>query len=398
MPTLARALEDNLRVLPQILVLRCLPFSAWALLARHASRLSRIAWALALSMLGIATFLTDEASARHAGLLGLYACTYVSAGYVTCLLRRRVDAGELDGATLFVLLAFVWMVTPVWLWGRWGETAAQALGWERCLSAYSFCTQAHRTPGLSRRESLFFLLVNPVLVFSERGSARAAGTPWLPGLLRALWGVACLLAGLSLWSLVMTLARPALLPRSLEAFLGWSAYGALLFVSVYAGHAGRASIDIGCMHLLGVRIAERYRAPLAARSPADFWRRWNSYVSAWARVHLYLPLALSASRRVHGEGRRALVQAGAIVLSFVVIGALHDLDRLLRDGDASGRATLYFGAMAVVSLAGALVARLAHSGRRASQSGEGRASWVARGLGHLAVLQLIVLATRLFLT
>jgi D-alanyl-lipoteichoic acid acyltransferase DltB (MBOAT superfamily) len=104
-------------------------------------------------------------------------------------------------------------------------------------------------------------------------------------------------------------------------FMAYCFANALLF---YLGHSGLASVQIGLMHLCGWRVPERYNRPFLATSPADFWRRWNVYVTNWARRYVFRPLAFwLGGRRVGLSQRKAIVVA--VVLTFGIVGALHVL-------------------------------------------------------------------------
>jgi D-alanyl-lipoteichoic acid acyltransferase DltB (MBOAT superfamily) len=104
-------------------------------------------------------------------------------------------------------------------------------------------------------------------------------------------------------------------------YLGFVAGQLTLAVGLYCAHSGLASFQIGWMRLFGHELPERYRYPLLATSPQDFWHRWNTWVGEWARRYLFVPVSHAAIRRFGG----ALgVNAGAIV-AFAGVGLLHDL-------------------------------------------------------------------------
>jgi D-alanyl-lipoteichoic acid acyltransferase DltB (MBOAT superfamily) len=93
----------------------------------------------------------------------------------------------------------------------------------------------------------------------------------------------------------------------------------------YTAHSGVASIQIGCMRQLGYNIPERYRYPLFAHNPAEFWRRWNTYVGTWARSYVFVPLFSFLTRRVGRRRKGAGVcYAVAVVTTFSAVGLLHD--------------------------------------------------------------------------
>jgi D-alanyl-lipoteichoic acid acyltransferase DltB (MBOAT superfamily) len=100
--------------------------------------------------------------------------------------------------------------------------------------------------------------------------------------------------------------------------------GFVRFAREYAAQSGVASIQIGCMRMLGYRIPERYRWPIFARSPADFWRRWNTYVGGWARTYVFFPLGLAIAKHRRRGTAKLFVVGGAILGTFGVVGVLHD--------------------------------------------------------------------------
>jgi len=75
------------------------------------------------------------------------------------------------------------------------------------------------------------------------------------------------------------------------------------------------------MRLAGFRVQERYNRPLLARTPQDFWNRWNTYVGGWAKRYLFLPAA--RSMKVFGDNLRAN-GALAMLITFAAIGFFHD--------------------------------------------------------------------------
>jgi D-alanyl-lipoteichoic acid acyltransferase DltB (MBOAT superfamily) len=103
------------------------------------------------------------------------------------------------------------------------------------------------------------------------------------------------------------------------------AYYVLRLLAGYAAHSGTASVQIGLMRMLGHEVPERYRYPLLASSPIEFWRRWNTYVGSWARRYVYVPAATKLRRRLGPTPIRAAVAVSlAVLLTFGVVGLLHD--------------------------------------------------------------------------
>ncbi len=61
-------------------------------------------------------------------------------------------------------------------------------------------------------------------------------------------------------------------------------------IQIYSDFSGYTDIARGSARLLGFDLMENFRAPYAAVSPSDFWRRWHISFSTWIRDYLYIPL------------------------------------------------------------------------------------------------------------
>jgi len=108
-------------------------------------------------------------------------------------------------------------------------------------------------------------------------------------------------------------------------------WGALCFgIQIYCDFSAYTDIALGSAHLIGIDLPENFKAPYAATSPQDFWRRWHISLSTWLRDYLYIPLGGSRG------GTRVLIVAlmGTMLLgglwhgaswNFVLWGAVHGL-------------------------------------------------------------------------
>lgn len=86
---------------------------------------------------------------------------------------------------------------------------------------------------------------------------------------------------------------------------------------LYCDFSGYSDIAVGSAMLLGFDLVENFNRPFAARTFADFWRRWHISLSNWLRDYLYYPLAL-------GWGRVSKVKLYAsLVITFTLIGLWH---------------------------------------------------------------------------
>jgi alginate O-acetyltransferase complex protein AlgI len=61
-------------------------------------------------------------------------------------------------------------------------------------------------------------------------------------------------------------------------------------VQIYADFSAYTDIARGTSRWLGFELTENFNHPYLARSPADFWRRWNISLSSWFRDYVYIPL------------------------------------------------------------------------------------------------------------
>jgi alginate O-acetyltransferase complex protein AlgI len=72
-------------------------------------------------------------------------------------------------------------------------------------------------------------------------------------------------------------------------WLLWSGVFAFA-IQIYADFSAYTDIARGTSRWLGFELTENFDHPYFARSPADFWRRWNISLSSWFRDYVYIPL------------------------------------------------------------------------------------------------------------
>ncbi len=99
---------------------------------------------------------------------------------------------------------------------------------------------------------------------------------------------------------------------------------------IYCDFSGYSDMAVGLGRLTGVELPENFRAPYAAASITEFWRRWHVTLSAWLRDYIYVPLG--GNRR--GRTRTLVNLMATMTLgglwhgaraSFVLWGVLHGL-------------------------------------------------------------------------
>ena len=91
----------------------------------------------------------------------------------------------------------------------------------------------------------------------------------------------------------------------------------LFSYQLYCDFSGYSDIAVGSAAVLGFSLVQNFNRPYAARSIAEFWRRWHISLSDWLRDYVYYPLAKKLSRH-----RRTGVYA-SILITFVLIGLWH---------------------------------------------------------------------------
>lgn len=87
------------------------------------------------------------------------------------------------------------------------------------------------------------------------------------------------------------------------------------YVQIYCDFSGYADMAVGVAKLLGYDLPANFNRPYFARTPSDFWRRWNITLSAWFRDYLFFPLG--------GPYGRPLRWIRNVALTFLATGLWH---------------------------------------------------------------------------
>jgi alginate O-acetyltransferase complex protein AlgI len=86
-------------------------------------------------------------------------------------------------------------------------------------------------------------------------------------------------------------------------------------IQIYADFSAYTDIARGTSRWLGFELTENFDHPYLARSPADFWRRWNISLSTWFRDYVYIPLGGSRGGNVRW--------ARNVLVTFLLSGLWH---------------------------------------------------------------------------
>ena len=117
--------------------------------------------------------------------------------------------------------------------------------------------------------------------------------------------------------------------------IDWSAYPfllehALIAVTLFAFGAAQFTIFVALVRLLGGYIVDANDMPIAARTPADFWRRYNRLVGQFLYEDFFKPM----------QGRRHPVRATLGV--FAISGLIHEYLFWMAVSRSAGLQLLFF--------------------------------------------------------
>jgi hypothetical protein len=350
--SLPSLLESTLSTLSVLVAFRALPFVAHVIF-RHDLRIH--IRALVAAVFFACAYLGGE-EARD--VLASTTCGYVY--FAACILvirwlaigSRRQRAA--DSLLLFTSVFVLFLGAPALLRHQLPTAAFLVIGWELMLKGYSYASDAPEN-GTRLRDCLFFMFVDPSLVFPHRAKRASIPADVRNTLVNTLVATLALFVAVGIKP-ILALEAPTLQSSILGASdfatavsLGFVS-GTALLLTAYVTQSGLASLRIGLIQLCGYQVGECYNWPLLSRSPAEFWTRWNIYMGQWARRYLFTPLSLGFARGASRQTARYGSVAAAIA-AFVGVGALHDLFRALAGESPSVRATAFFLANALLLLA-----------------------------------------------
>lgn len=86
---------------------------------------------------------------------------------------------------------------------------------------------------------------------------------------------------------------------------------------LYADFSGYSDMAIGVGKLLGLRVAENFKAPVMAYNIADFWRRWHMSLTSWLTDYVFMPLNI----KLRDMGKWGIALAGFV--NMILVGLWH---------------------------------------------------------------------------
>jgi hypothetical protein len=306
------------------LLFYALPFFACALLSARVPRRHKLLVAVIALCVAGPCFMGSRHRLGIAAvtLLG-WACLLLLAAGVHVIRRLAIAGSWTPGACFVACVAWLtWLprfVLPV------APAFFDAAVWEMTFSAHSYCVERGRhTTSTKLRDGLFFLLVNPTLVYGTQTRLVSAPRIEPATLLRATCGIAGWFSQVALLSQFTRLGLP--ITWSPQQGIARCALGTCLYMMIfYFGHSGRASFQLAGMRMLGFAVPERYHYPFIARSPLELWQRWNTYLGTWLQRYVFSPLATAWTRRsARTSTIPAWPKAAAIVVTFAASGIAHE--------------------------------------------------------------------------
>ena len=219
-------------------------------------------------------------------LLGISFYSLQAIGYLLDIRNREYDA-EHNPFRLLLFLSFfpLSIQGPIW---RYSEFRQQLTHWQRCSHSDTSAT------------------------------ASAAYSFTSGGIGRILWGAFKKLV------LADRIARMTTILftdfdtyRSLYVLLALTAYT----IQLYLDFTGGIDMALGIAHCLGFRLPENFDRPFAARSLAEYWRRWHITLGSWFRDYVFYPLSLSD---IWG-GKITLAVWGSTLITWALTGLWHGL-------------------------------------------------------------------------
>jgi hypothetical protein len=307
-----------------IVAYRALPMVIWATLMEGLRWPFRALIAVVFFAIAYIAYSTHWSDLLYLLAFGVYY------GIVACGvhgLSQSWQSVRMSGLAVLAALVGLCLLGPTLIAFPHGTASTLVPGWLLLLSSYSYLADVRRGASVPpMREGVRFLLVDPTLVFADRGKPVPRNAHLMVrGIARCSLGVTSLSIGVLLLNPIRETIRELVIGRpTFDVVLETAALVVFGFAAEYAMHSGVASLNIGFMAQMGYRVGEQFNYPFLAVSPLDFWRRWNIYVGSWARRYVFTPLAVHRTwRQLHLSSTTAKLCAG--LSAFAVVGLLHDV-------------------------------------------------------------------------
>jgi hypothetical protein len=312
----------------EYLGLRALPFLIYGAFARRLGPGRRAGFGLLLLGLAIACSFWPWYALRLLSDLAALSY-YVCAACLVALLEPACASGLLRRDATFALCLSLFVFVPATFFGLFAAIPMLAFGWCVTLSAYSYCIEARRAGARGLQACLFFLLVDPALVYAERARPDACATAGAPPLRLVVGFLRMLVATLAIALLVPFATASMHTGTPLLRYASTMLATLPAFIALYWLRAGFADIQVGLTRVVGHTVGECFDRPYLARSPSEFWRRWNMYVGHWAQRYIFAPLSLRLARwrrrSRSGTSVLELDKALSVFGTFLALGLLHDV-------------------------------------------------------------------------
>lgn len=136
------------------------------------------------------------------------------------------------------------------------------------------------------------------------------------GLQRVLWGLFKKLVIADHLAVVVNTVF-----RDYQSYVGSQLLVVAVFgaIQLYCDFSGCMDIALGVSECFGIALEENFKQPFAARSAAEFWRRWHVTLGNWFKDYVFMPLAVSPRlMKVTGFLRKKLGKRAGKIFSSVI--------------------------------------------------------------------------------
>ena len=251
----------------------------------------------------------------------IVAVAFVGVGFVSASLAkpRARRSTVVMCAAIGILLALPWFCDARHVGPRAVVMmTCVALFTPKLLDALSAPAHWH---GRSWREWIAYLPTPCVLVHRGREGLAVAPPGRTPARLLTRAAVQIAMGGLLLaWAMRADFKHSSF----------WLEHGVKLLAAYLVGFDGTFLLLEGIMRGLGVAVIDQTRDPALATTPADFWRRYNREAGRFFYANVFKPIGGLRHPR------------GAIVVTFLVNGALHEYLAWILVGSIQGYQMTFF--------------------------------------------------------